>query len=170
MSIRSDVDRGLEIRAQIERLETELKDIETRLQMAGLKNPGEHEDLKDADRDGRRWPAKGSDRIVPVIFTADLLLGELGANTPRAQTIRTAARGKLDFFFKHNAVLKNRFDSGKRFRIEAARLLEEAAPNFITACLARDKDGQPKSKIVVAWKESEPAKHYPHQQPTKDQL
>jgi hypothetical protein len=159
MSIKQDVDRGLEIRVQMEKLETELKDIETRLQMAGLQHPGEHEDLKDADRDGRRWPARGSDRVVPVIFTADLLLGEVGAGSDRAATIRTASRGKLDFFFKHHAVLKNRFPSGKQFRNEAGRLLEDAAPNFITQCLARDRDGQPKSRIVVAWKETEPAGH-----------
>lgn len=155
MSLQSDVDRGLEIREQIERLEVELKDIETRLEMTALKHPEDHVALVDADRDGRRWLANGSDRIVPVILTADLVIGEFGANTPRAQTIQTASRGKMDFFFKRITKFENRFGSGKQFRAEADRMLEAAAPNFITACLVRDKQGQPKSRIVVAWKESE---------------
>jgi hypothetical protein len=155
MSLHDDVDRGLAITGQIEKLKAELKDIETRLQMAGLKHPDEHVDLVDADRDGKRWLAKGTERIVPVIFTADLIIGEFGALTPRAQTIRTAARGKLTEFFKPVNNFKNRFDNGKKFRQSAAELLAEAAPNFITACLARDKEGQPKSRIVVAWDETE---------------
>ncbi len=155
MSVKSDVDRGLEIREKLEKLEAELKDIETRLQMAGLKNPGEHVELADADRDGKRWLANGSNRVVPVIFTADILIGQFDALSPRAQPIQRAARGKLDYFFKRVIREENRFESGKKFRKQADEMLLEAAPNFITACLARDKDGQPKSRIVVAWKETE---------------
>ena len=156
--MREDVDRGLAIRAQMEKLDAELKDIETRLQMAGLKHPEQHVDLVDPEREGKRWLAHGSDRVVPVIFTADIIIGEFGAATPRAQTIRTAARGKLVDFFKPVNKFENRFDNGKKFRAAAAQLLAEAAPNFITACLARDKEGQPRSRIVVAWKETEPVK------------
>jgi hypothetical protein len=155
VSIKSDVDRGLEIREAIEKLQAELQDIETRLQMSGLKNPGEQVELADADRDGKRWLAHGSGRMVPVIFTADLLIGQFDPHSQRAQTIQTAARGKMDHFFKRIAKYENRFESGKKFRKQASELLQDAAPNFITQCLARDKDGQPKSRIVVAWKESE---------------
>ena len=159
MSIKADVDRGLEIQAQLEKLKAELADIETRLQMSALKNPGEHEELKDADREGKRWLAQGSDRIVPVILTADLIIGEIAANSPRAQTLQTASRGNLDFFFKRIVKFENRFDTGKKFRAQADTVLGPAAPNFITHCLARDREGNPKSRIVVAWKETEPVKH-----------
>jgi len=159
MSVKSDVDRGLEIQGEIEKLKAELADIETRLQMAALKNPGEHEELKDADREGKRWLAQGSDRIVPVILTADLIIGEFAANSPRSQTIHTASRGQMDFFFKKTVKFENRFDTGKKFRAQADTVLGPAAPNFITHCLARDKEGQPKSRIVIAWKETEPASH-----------
>jgi len=55
MSMREDVDRGLAIRAQMEKLDAELKDIETRLQMAGLKHPEQHVDLVDPEREGTAW-------------------------------------------------------------------------------------------------------------------
>jgi len=151
MSIRADVDRGLEIRAQVEKLERELKDIETRLKMHGLQNPGLQVDLKDADRDGKQYLAPGTARVVPVVFTADIIIGEFSAAAPRARMIRDAAKGKLDDFFKSVNKFENRFTSGKIFRLRAGELLAEAAPVFITTCLARDKQGIPKSQIKVEW-------------------
>ena len=67
MSIRHDVDRGLEIREQIEKLTAELKEIEARLKEAGLH--ADQVDLQDADREGKQFLAQGTQRIVPVIFT-----------------------------------------------------------------------------------------------------
>jgi hypothetical protein len=156
MSITSDVDRGLAIREEIKKLESELAQIEQRLRDAGLARPQDHVPLVDEDRDGKRWLAKGTQKIVPVIFTADLIIGEFAAGTPRAASIRTAARGKLDDFFKPINKFENRFKDGKIFRNKAALVLEAAAPNFITQCLARDKSGLPKSRILVSWDEPEP--------------
>lgn len=155
MSIRADVDRGIEICAELEKLEAELKKIEARLKEAGLH--GDQVNLQDADREGKQFLAKGTSRIVPVIFTADLIIGEFSASSPKAQMIRTAAHGKLAEFFKPVNKFENRFDSGKKFRLRAGELLGAAAPNFITACVARDKEGIPKSQIKVEWSSAKEA-------------
>ena len=52
MSVRADVDRGLAIRDEVEKLGAELKAINKRLQQAAL--AGEQVDLNDADREGLR--------------------------------------------------------------------------------------------------------------------
>ena len=157
-SVRQDVDRGLEIREQMEKLKTELKDIETRLQHAALH--GEQVDLQDADREGRQYLATGSERIVPVILTADKIIGEFGRDSQRHLQIMDAIENRTGVlkFFKPVSKFENRFDNGKKFRANAAEVFGELAPAFITACLARDKDGIPKSDIKILWQESEVAK------------
>lgn len=155
MSIRSDVDRGIEICAQMEKLKAELKDIEARMQHAALH--GEQVVLNDADREGRQYLASGSDRIVPVILTADIIVGEFGRDSQRHLEIMQAIQNRTGMlkFFKPVNKFENRFDTGKKFRLEAKEIFgEELAPKFITACVARDKQGIPKSSIKVAWNET----------------
>ena len=113
MSIRADVDRGLEIREQLEKLSTELKDIQVRLAHAALH--GEQIELTDADREGRQYLARGTTAIVPVILTADKLMGEFAANSPKHELVKLAARGKLLDFYKPANKFVNRFDNGKKF-------------------------------------------------------
>ena len=156
MSVRADVDRGLEIVAEIEKLEVELKAIDERLKTAALN--GEQVELKDAAREGRQYRAAGSEQIVPVIITSDMLVGSFAAGSDTHEKIRLAAgHGKTDVddFFKRVVKYENRFDSGKKFRARADELLTKDAPAFITACLSRDKDGIPKTAIKVMWQESE---------------
>jgi glutaredoxin len=150
MSIQQDVDRGLEIVEEIELLKEELKKIEGRLTASGLK--GDQVPLEDEDREGRQWIAKGSDKQVPVIFTADAIIGGFADDSPAHLKIKAAAGSSLKEFFK--ITWKNRIEDGKKFRARATELLADKAPQFITACLARDKEGMPKSKIVVAWHET----------------
>ena len=154
MSIRADIDRGLEIIAALENLEAELKDIEVRVKHAALH--GEQVELKDADRDGKQYLAAGTQRIVPVILTADKLVSSFAEHSKQHGLIETVAGGRaLNEFFRPVHKYENRFDNGKKFRTRADELLGKAAPAFITACLARDKDGIPKSDIKIMWDESE---------------
>ena len=155
MSVRADVDRGLEIRDSIKKLEAEMKDIDTRLKHAALH--GEQVELTDADREGRQYLAAGSARIVPVILTADLIVGEFGHSSPRHVEICNALKGKSHLMlemFKTVRKFDNRFDSGKKFRAQAAEVFGDLAPAFITACVARDKDGIAKSAIKIMWDET----------------
>ena len=57
MSIQADVDRGIEIRSEMEELKAQLKEIEARLTKAALRS--EQVPLVDADREGRQFLAKG---------------------------------------------------------------------------------------------------------------
>jgi len=155
MSIRNDVDRGLEIREQMDKLKIELKDIETRLQMAALR--GEQVDLVDAERDGRQFLAKGSERVLPVILTADLLIGSFMANSETHRAVLNIAGFQFGTFYKSVHKFENRFADGKKFRAAAAELLGLDAPRLITACVARDKDGIAKSAIKIMWEETNPA-------------
>jgi len=160
MSVRADVDRGVEIIAKMFELKDELKSIETRLERAGLEagNRGEHEDLKDKEREGKQWLAKGSAVAVPMVFTADKLIGSFTANGALHQTIRLAANGHLTEFFKPVSKYEILFDDGKKFRAKALEVLAERAPAFITACVARDKAGIPKSDIKILWGQIEEIK------------
>jgi len=154
MNLTPLVDRGLDIRKQIKTLQAELKDIEKKLEQAGLH--GDHVELKDADREGRRFLARGSRVLIPVIFTADKLIGTFKHDSPVHVKIADAADGHLRDFFTLTQTWENNFDNGKRFRTEADAILGKAAPAFITACLSRDKYGIPKSDIKVNWDDQEP--------------
>ncbi|MDR3457998.1 MAG: hypothetical protein P4N60_11170 [Verrucomicrobiae bacterium] len=150
MSLRADVDRGLVIRAEIEKLAVELKEIEARLKEAGLH--GEQIELTDADREGRQFLATGSEQIVPVIFTADIIMGEFPNDSAKHKRILKLVNAPvLSNFYKPVSKHENRFDNGKKFRALAEELLGKEAPAFITACLARDKEGTPKNAVKVMW-------------------
>jgi hypothetical protein len=151
------VDRGIEIRRELKKLAAELKEIEATLKEQGLKASaaGRVEDLKDADREGRRWLAKGSTAIVPVVFTADMIVGSFTKDSRLHQAIEAVAVGNLREFFKPVNKFENRFDDGKKFRAHAVDILDKAAPAFITACLARAKHGLPKSDIKIEWDQPE---------------
>ncbi len=155
-AIALDVDRGVEVVAQIGKLKEELNGITARLTADALMRPDEHEPLKDADREGRQYLAVGSRYELPLIITADKIVGQFQLNSPTEKRILTrlaaiALEDKLPFFFQKVTVWEGCFDDGKEFRAAAAEHLGEHAPAFIAACVARDKDGIPKSDIKIAW-------------------
>ena len=154
MSVRIFVDRGLLIRAEIEKLEAELEEIEGKLIEAGKK--GTQVDLVDENREGKQFLASGSKVIVPVIFTADKIVGTFQKQSAIHQRICAVDCGKfLEFYTPVNG-FKNLFESGKKFRAKASEILGDSAPPFITACLARDKFGIPKSDIKIEWDAAKP--------------
>lgn len=153
------VDRGIAIRAEMAALEKELEGINKLLKAEGYEKnkDGKVEDLKDGNRLGKRWLAAGTERILPVVFTTDLLAGSFTANTDLHKKIEAAAGEHLNDFYKRVTKYENRFDSGVKFRKTAADLLGDKAPAFITACLSRDKDGIPKSDVKIEWDKTEVA-------------
>jgi len=153
-SVKALVDRGLQLTAQIAKLGKELEWIEDKLKAIGLER--EQEYLKDEDREGRRWLAQGSALIVPVVFTADKLMGSFKKDSAAHSTIRNLAGEDFQHFWKLSQTYENRFDNGKRFRKEADEILAARAPAFVTACVAKDKMGVPKSDIKVMWDDPEP--------------
>lgn len=146
------VDRGIVIKAQMKTLAEELKTIEAKLKAAGLES--DHAELKDASREGRQFLARGSRSIVPVIFTADLLVKSFAPESVNHRAIEAAAGAHFAHFFALKPTYETLFDDGKTFRTEADRMLGEAAPPFITACLQRGRGGVPKSAVKVEWEQA----------------
>ncbi|HEV2691428.1 MAG TPA: hypothetical protein VG347_00880, partial [Verrucomicrobiae bacterium] len=85
------VDRGLEIVAEKKRLEAELDKIVIELEQHGLDNNAHHEELEDAEREGKRWFANGTEFSIPMIFTADKLVSEIAAKGIKRVEIEAAA-------------------------------------------------------------------------------
>ena len=161
MSIRADIDRAVTLRSEIATRQTELDKITDRLVAAGLKagQAGRHEELVDAQRDGTRWLARGSGIAVPIIFTADKLVGTFQRDGAKHQSIKTALgdqANELTRFYKPVSGYETRFKDGKQFRSEADKVLAGRAPVFITACIARDKQGIAQSDVKIDWDHAEP--------------
>lgn len=155
-SVKDLVDQGLILRDRITRDTKELKAIAVRLEAIGLTRDMEF--LKDEDREGRRWMARGTTKLVPVIFTADKIVGTFKDGTPLHGTVGRAAEGKLNEFFTMTKTWENCFDDGKAFRQHAREVLGEIkGPALVSACLARDKDNLPRSDVKILWNDAENA-------------
>jgi hypothetical protein len=147
-TLQQDVERGLEIRKEIEALQAELKAIEKRLETAGLN--GQQVPLQDADREGRQWIAKGETNQVAVIFTADSLVSSFAHESATHLQLRDLLGTQIREFFRQTWT--NKFRDGKDFRAHALEILgKEKAPSLVTICLARDREGIAKSKTLVDW-------------------
>ncbi len=153
-SAKALVDRGLEVKAAIATLTKELKEIEADLHELGLN--GDHKELKDPKREGRRWLATGSNKIVSVVFTADKLIQTFQKGSVAHQNIEMVAGDKFLRFFKPVESFKSNFENGLKFRNQADAILGDRAPMFITACLSKDSDGIPKSDVKVDWDKAKP--------------
>lgn len=155
VGIATDVDRGLYLIGRIDAFKKELEQIEARLEKAGLE--GDQIELVDPEREGRQFLAKGSEAIVPVVFTADLLIKSFAEDSETKQRVLSALPGAMAFngFFRRIVTFKAMIDSGKQFRKEAAEILGDAAPAFISACLQRDKRGVPRSQTKIEWNRAE---------------
>ena len=155
-SIKQLVDRGLELYVRIEQAERELADVESQLVDAALNQ--EHEALQDAQREGRRFLARGTAGVVPVVFTADKLVGQFVHLSTAHNRIRVVCpeSTSLQKFFKFKQVWENTFDDGMKFRKTATEEFGPRAPAFIAACRALDREGIPKSDTKILWKETKP--------------
>ena len=156
MSIRALVDRAMELRSEIATRQKELDGLVAKLTAAGLSagSAGRHEELVDAQRDGTRWLARGSGIAVPIIFTADKLVGTFQRDGAKHQSIKTSLgdqANELTRFYKPVSGYETRFKDGKQFRSEADKVLAGRAPAFITACISRDKDGIAQSDVKIDW-------------------
>ncbi len=148
--IAADIARGKEIKAEIARLEAELKAIEKRLQQAA--EQGEHVPLQDKDREGRQCLLRSPRLVLPVRFTADSIVGSFPFGSPMHTEVAAILGDKGDLFFKEEHVFKRIAKDGQRFRLEARKhLAPEKFAELIRAVTARDKHGIAKSTVQIAW-------------------
>jgi hypothetical protein len=144
------VDRGLELLGLVVPMLEELKRVDARLEELAL--AGEQVDLEDSERDGRQFLARGSERIVPVVITADALIKQFQAHTPKHDEVRAVAGERLPQFYREVTKYERVIDSGKKFRKAALEVLgKDDGARLITACIARDKHGIPKNAIKIEW-------------------
>lgn len=143
------VDRGLYLRAQINEMKDELETIEAKLREAAIAGP--QTQLEDSDREGRQYLAQGTETTVPIILTADIIQATFTDASAVHSRIEAASGGKLLSFYRPTTTWKMLAKDGKQFRLEASGILGDTAPAFISACLARDKHGIPKSQVKVEW-------------------
>ena len=155
-TLAKSVDRGLEIRAQIQELQDELSTVEECLRHAALE--GEQIELTDPDREGRQFLARGTESTVPVVLTADMVAQTFADGSKIHARLAEVAGDKLGQFYRAVTTWKILSKTGKAFRLEAMAILGNEAPAFITAALARDKNGIPKSQIKVEWDRAEDVK------------
>lgn len=149
----SAVERGLAIRAEQSALKDELAKIEELIEAAAL--TGKQVDLTDPDREGRQFIAMGTAHQVPVVLTADSIVGQFKDDSPMHVRLKEIAGDKLKEFFQKKTIWENLAKSGKQFRSLASMILEEKAPEFISGAIARDKHGIPKSSVKIEWDRAE---------------
>jgi hypothetical protein len=143
------------LRAEIEAREKELKIVENWI--LAFAREGEQVPLVDEEREGKQFLAAGSTLIVPVVFTADKLLSSFKPLSESSGKIGAAAREHLLRFYAPETVWEMVPKHGKAFRRLAGDLLGRHGPALVTASLARDKAGIPKSDIKVEWKRASAA-------------
>lgn len=152
MTTKQAVDRGIKLRAQIKALNKELEGIEAHLEQAALK--GEQIPLEDEDLEGRQFLARGTDKIIPIVLTSDLLVKSFAADSVTHKALLGSLHdgALLGRFFKPFKTYKTIIDSPKKFRASATEIIgAKSAPAFIDACKSRDKHGVPKSETKIHW-------------------
>jgi len=153
--MKQKVDRLIELRREIARLEKEQKALEEDLKTLALADPTNHEELKDPEREGRQYIVRGTDYALPVIITADLIVGEFKDASQIHKRIE-AITGEVRPFFKIARTWKNQHkNSGKKFRSAVREALGKDAERFISAAVARDKHNQPISRITIDYDHAE---------------
>ena len=164
LQIACEVDRGIVLVSEIAARQKELKELTKRLEKDAL--AGDQVDLIDSEREGKQFLAKGSEKTIPIVITADTIVGSFQDKSAVHERICAAffqaTKGDdrniecdITEFFVPTTTFQNLFDSGKQFRAHAAHILGNAAPPFITACVARDKHGIPKNAVKIDWDRAE---------------
>jgi len=139
------------LRREISKLEDELEVVEAGL--VAFAQVGDQVDLVDEEREGKQFLAEGSAVVVPVVFTADKIVGSFTEGSTFHRSVAGIAQQYLGWFYEPEKTWKMKPKNGKSFRSLAESTLGKVqGPEFVTACLARDKHGIPKSDIKIEWK------------------
>jgi len=153
--IEKDIERGIQIRAEIAKLTEELKAIEARLQKAGQE--GEQIPLQDPRREGKQFLARSASRIIPIRFESDLIAASFEPDSTMHKEAAEITGDHFPRFFRQSNKYVRVPEDGEDLRVLARQLLEpEKFALFIRAVTSRDKKGIAKSRIVVGWKDEKP--------------
>ena len=150
--IQADIERGIVIKREIATLKAELKDIETRLESAGLRGP--HIPLEDAEREGKQAILTSLKHRLAVRLESDVLVGGFEVGSTLAGLVKSLiSEQAFNALFKVVHKYERKEDDGHKFRIKAKAAIgdQDKYLQFITAIRSKDKDGIAKSKTVICW-------------------
>jgi hypothetical protein len=150
--ISADIERGEFLSKRIKADKEELKQIEARLESAGLNMP--HIPLKDQDREGKQAILRSGDRTMPVVYESDLLVGSFPAKGLIHTTLgNIMAKDVFTALFKEVHQYERRQDDGQKFRVALRKAITDDALriDILNVLKSRTKDGITKSKTVIAW-------------------
>jgi len=156
--ITADIARGIEIRADMERLKTELKVIESRLEAAGLRGP--HVPLEDQEREGKQAILITPTHRLPVRLESDVLVAsfDIGGTTEK-QVSALISTDQFNALFKPVNKYERREPDGHKFRLKAKKAINNHSMymQLIRVLRSTDADGIAKCKTVIAWDQLKPA-------------
>lgn len=154
--ISQDIELCIEQRRIVKDANVKIKAAEKRLEQAGLE--GDQIPLQEPDREGRQFLARCPKLgiVVPVIFESDQIIASIEKDTVAHHSISQAAGPRFPDFFALSTKYARVHKEGLEFRRHARKVFESAAPDFISLCIQRDKDGIPKSRTIIAWDNARP--------------
>lgn len=148
--IKADVDRGILLVAELDAIKEELKQIERRLTEAALEGPTVP--LEDDAREGRQYLAAGSRALLPVIIESDQIVASFAPASEIADNIRGLCGPRLGHLYRSVTKFERVPKDGKAFRATAfEHWPADEAARIISVAIARDKNGIPRSRIVIPW-------------------
>lgn len=152
--ISTDIERGITLRESVKVAQAELKQIEKRLEQAGLS--GTQIPLQESDREGRQFLAKceSLNLVIPVIFESDQIMASVQPGTEVFRDLKDSAKGFFSKFWQPISKYDRLQKDGQAYRKAARETLGSDAPLFISKSLQRDKSGIPKSRTIIAWENS----------------
>ena len=150
--IAADIERGEFLSTRIKLDREELKEIEQRLEAAGLNMP--HVPLAEKDREGKQAILRCGDRTLPVVYESDLLIGSFPADGLIHKTLSgIVAPDVFKVLFKEVHQYERRQDDGQKFRVALRKAIadEPLRIDILKVLKAVTKHGVTKSKTVIAW-------------------
>jgi hypothetical protein len=150
--IAADIERGEFLTKRIAADKAELKDIEKRLEAAGLLGP--HIPLQDQSREGKQAILRAGDRTMPVVFESDVLIQSFPANGLIHTTLKEIlAPDVMVALFREVHAYERRQDDGQKFRQQLRKAVpdEPLRLDVLKVMKAVDKNGITKNKTVIAW-------------------
>ncbi len=152
----ADIKRGHEINELVGTLMEELEAIEARLKSAALIGP--HIPLEDAEREGKQAILTSPTHRLRIRIESDNLVGGFAMGSDTEKTISALiTTNQFNALFKPVKKYERKESDGHKFRLKAKAALsnQELYLQLIKSLRSLDKDGIPKSKIVIPWSEVE---------------
>ncbi len=150
--IAADIERGIQLRAEIDIRTKELQEIEERLEKAGLAGP--HVPLENSEREGKQAILTSGKHKLRVRIESDNLVGGFAMDSDLHKTIAAMlTKEQFNALFKPVKKYERKESDGHKFRLKAKAALQnqELYLQLIKALRSLDKDGIPKSKVVIPW-------------------